>query len=77
LLAALLHSSPYFEARANAAGMLGALSQLPRTDPAIRVARVEAAGGLLKGALGEESHVMVLAAVRCNGGKEACLLLRK
>lgn len=64
LLSSLLQSCPYFEARANAANMLGGLSQLPaEDDAAVRAARVEAAGALLKGALGGESHVMVLAAV--------------
>lgn len=66
LLSSLLQACPYFEARANAASMLGALSELdPVGDGAVRVTRVEAAGALLKGVLGGEAHVMVLAAVSC------------
>ena len=71
LLASLLRTCPYFEARANAAAMLGALSGLDSTAGAgaaaaaadVRATRVEAAGALLKGVLDAEAHVMVLAAV--------------
>lgn len=73
LLASLLQSCPYFEVRANAAAMLGALSGLNPAagddsgGAAVRAARVEAAGALLKGVLDAEAHVMVLAAVRADG----------